>query len=151
MPLTLRLLIGSLLVLIGIVLVVVAVLAARGRLRRNRWAGVRTAATMRTESAFTVANRVAAAPLGAAGAVAAAGGAVLLAGAGGALGWVVLAVSVVGTVGLAGTGAAVGDRAGAAAGSPVSDSAACAGACAGCDLVAGCGATGTEEAARHPR
>lgn len=145
MPLTLRLLIGSLLVLIGAALLVVAVLGARGRLRRNRWVGVRTAATMRSEQAFTGANRVAAAPLGAAGAVAAAGGAVLLAGAGGALGWVVLAVSVVGTVGLAGTGAAAGDRAAATAGSPGSASMACAGACADCDLVAGCGAAAPVE------
>lgn len=137
MPLLLRLVLGSLLVLAGVVLLAVAVLGARSRLRRNRWFGVRTSATLRSDAAFTTANRAAAAPLGAAGAIAAAGGAVLLAGAGGVLGWVVLAVSAVGTLVIGGFGGAVGDRTAAA----VTDDApvqACTGSCAGCELVAGC-------------
>lgn len=138
MPLTLRLILGSLLVLAGVALVAVAVLGARSRLRRNAWVGVRTASTLLSEAAFTVGNRAAAAPAGAAGAVAVVGGTVLLAGAGGALAWVVLAVTVIGVLVLAGTAGAVGDRAAATVAPPVAAPSACAGSCAGCDLVAGC-------------
>lgn len=137
-PPTLRLLLAALLVLVGAVFVVVAVLGARSRLRRNRWIGVRTPATLASAPAFALANRAAAAPVGAAGAVALVGGAVLFSGADGVLGWVVLAVSLVGTVVLAGVGGLVGDRAAAAVVPPSPFSAGCAGTCAGCDLVAGC-------------
>jgi hypothetical protein len=86
---------------------------------------------------------VAALPVGAAGAVAAAGGAVLLAGADGPLAWLVLAISVVGALVLAGVGGVAGDRAAAAVprGPAPQDPAqptGCAGECAGCELVAGC-------------
>ncbi|WP_308283257.1 SdpI family protein [Pseudonocardia nigra] len=144
MPLSLRLVLGSLLVLAGVALVAVAVLGARSRLRRNRWIGVRTAATLRSEAAFTLANKVAAAPAGAAGAVAIAGGAVLLAGPGAALGWIVFAVSLAGLLVLAGVAGALGDRAAAAAEVDVPPAPSCAGACAGCDLVAGCGGARAE-------
>jgi hypothetical protein len=137
-PLSLRLILGSLLVLGGVVLLAVAVLGARSRLRRNRWLGVRTAATLRSEPAFTLANRVAAVPIGAAGLVAGIGGAVLLAGASGALGWVVLAVAAVGSLALAGIAGTTGDRAAVAAAAEVAPAPSCGGACAGCDLVAGC-------------
>lgn len=130
-----RLIIAVLLVLAGLVLLAVAVLGARGRLRRNRWIGVRTAETLRSDAAFALANRVAAAPVGAAGAVALAGGAVLLAGPVGAVSAVVLAVSVVGTLVLGAFGGMAGQRAALTAPAPV----ACGGVCAGCDLVAGCG------------
>jgi hypothetical protein len=50
----------------------------------------------------------------------------------------VLAISLVGTVVLAGVGGLVGDRAAAAVPTPSPFSATCAGTCAGCDLVAGC-------------
>jgi hypothetical protein len=135
----LRLIVGSLLLLAGLALLAVAVLGARSQLRRNRWVGVRTPATMRSDAAFVVGQRAAAVPVGAAGAVALAGGVVLLAGAGGVLGFVVLAVSGVGFAVLAGVGGLVGDRA-ALATRPevVPGGSTCAGACAGCDLVAGC-------------
>jgi len=125
------------LVPVGIALLAIAMLGARSRLRRNRWAGVRTTATLRTDAAFVRANQVAAAPIGAAGAVAAAGGAVLLAGAGGTLSWVVSAVSVLGMVVLAGVGGMVGDRVATAA-EPEPAFSPCAGTCVGCDLVTGC-------------
>jgi hypothetical protein len=137
-PLPLRLILGSLLVLAGVALVAVAVFGARSRLRRNAWVGVRTPATLLSETAFAVANRAAAPPAGAAGAVAIAGGAVLLAGTSGTLGLVVLAVTVVGVLVLAGVAGAVGDRAAAAVAQPVAGPPACGGSCAGCDLVAGC-------------
>lgn len=137
-PLPLRLVLGSLLVLAGVALIVVAGLGARNRLRRNRWAGVRTGATLRSDAAFALANRVSAAPMAAAGAVAGVGGAVLLAGADGMLGWVVLTVSVVGMLVLAGVAGVAGDRAAQAVIPPTLTAPACAGVCAGCDLVAGC-------------
>jgi hypothetical protein len=130
-------LLGSLLVLAGAALLAVAVLGARSRLRRNRWAGVRTRATLRSDAAFALANRVAAAPTGAAGLIALVGGAALLAGASGTLGWVLFTVSTVGLVALAGLGGVVGDRA-AAALPEESGLPSCAGSCVGCDLVAGC-------------
>lgn len=129
---------GSLLVLVGVALLAVAVLGARSRLRRNRLVGVRTAATLRSDRAFLIANRVAAAPVGAAGAVATVGGAVLLAGTSGMLGWVVLAVSVVGLLALAGFAGMVGDRAAQAAVPDLAAAPACTGVCEGCELVAGC-------------
>lgn len=136
MPLLPRLLVGCLLVLVGVALLTTAVLGARGRLPRNRWAGVRTSATLASDAAFALAQRVAAAPLGAAGAVAVAGGAVVIASPA-AAGLVVLAVAVVAVLVLAGTAGMLGDRA-AGRVQPEPVPAACAGTCAGCDLVAGC-------------
>jgi hypothetical protein len=136
-PISIRLALGALELLVGLGLLTVAVLGGRSRLRRNRWAGVRTAATMRSEEAFALANRVAAAPLGAAGLVAAAGGGLLLGGADGAAGWVLLAISGVAALVLAGLGGAAGDRAATTAPAPAAEPG-CAGQCAGCDLVAGC-------------
>ncbi|WP_232661219.1 SdpI family protein [Pseudonocardia sp. TRM90224] len=137
MPLPVQMVVGSLLVLIGAALVTVAVLGVRSVLRRNRWVGVRTRETLRSDATFAVANRAAAAPVGAAGAIAVLGGIVLLGGAGGALVWIVLVVSVLGLLVLTGVGGMVGDRA-AAAVEPPTPPAACAGTCAGCELVAGC-------------
>ncbi len=138
MPPTLRLILGAVLVAVGAALVVTAVLGARSRLRRNRWVGVRTAATLASDAAFAAANRAGAVPVGVAGGVAIAGGSALLGGAGGVLGWVLLVISVVGAGVLAGVGGLVGDRAAVAVVPPSPFAAACAGTCAGCDLVAGC-------------
>lgn len=140
------LILAPLLVLAGALLVAVAVLGARSRLRRNRWIGVRTPATLASDAAFAIANRAAAAPTGAAGAVAVVGGVVLLRGADGALAWVLLGISAIGTVVLAGVGGMVGHRAAAAVVRPSPFSAACAGTCAGCDLVAGCRPAATGQA-----
>ena len=121
--------------LAAVALLAVAVLGARGRLRPNPWAGVRTRRTLASAETFVLANRVAAAPLAAAGAVALVGGAVVIAGGPAAVTWTVLLVATAGMLGLTGLGGALGDRAAARMPAPV---AACAGACAGCDLVAGC-------------
>lgn len=129
---------GSLLVLAGLALLAIAALGIRRRLPRNRWVGVRTAATLRSNAAFTVANQVAAAPLAAAGTVAAAGGVALLAGADGGLAWALLAVSLTGATVLAGIGGVAGDRAASAVQPAPLEPSPCAGSCAGCDLVAGC-------------
>lgn len=138
MPLSVRIVLGSLLVLSGLTLLVVAALGLRRRLPRNRWVGVRTAATMRSNAAFTVANQVAAAPMAAAGAVATAGGATLLARADGGLAWALLAVSLVGATVLAGLGGVAGDRAASMVQPAPLTPSPCAGTCPGCDLVAGC-------------
>jgi SdpI/YfhL protein family len=132
---TLGLVLGSALLIIAAALLTVAVLGARGRLRRNPWAGVRTRRTLASDEAFVLANRVAAAPLGAAGAVALLGGAVVLVGGPAVTTWTVLVVVLAGVLGLTGLGGALGDRAAARVTAPASG---CAGACAGCDLVAGC-------------
>lgn len=138
---------GVVLVLVGVLLLAVAALGATGRIRRNRVAGIKTPATMTSQAAFAAAHRAAAVPLAAAGVVPAVTGAVLIAGAGGALAWIVLVVGVVGTGVLAGVGGLVGDRAAVVAvntgraADPAPDpgqAATCAGVCAGCDLVAGC-------------
>ena len=136
-PTAVRLVLGCALLLAAAALLAVAVLGARGRLRRNRWAGVRTRRTLASDEAFVLANRVAAAPLGAAGGVALLGGAVIVAGGPAAVTWTVLVVATAGMLGLTGVGGALGER--AVARMPAPDPAnACAGACAGCDLVAGC-------------
>ena len=135
---TLRLAAAALLAGAGLALVALAVLGGRSRLPRNRFAGVRTAATLRSEAAFALANRVAAAPLGAAGAVAIAGGAAASLSGSGAAGWLVLALAAVGTLVLVGVGGAVGDRAAVELAAREPEPSACSGTCAGCDLVAGC-------------
>jgi len=137
-PLPVRLTLGVLLVVLGAALLTIAVLGLRRKLRRNRWAGVRTTASLRSDAAFAVANQVAAAPLGAAGGVAAVGGAVLLAGATGVLGWTVAVVSTIALFALTGVGGVAGDRAAGAVPPPAPEPSTCGGACAGCDLVAGC-------------
>lgn len=135
---TLRLVAGALLAGAGVALFAVAVLGARSRLPRNRFAGVRTAATLRSDSAFALGNRVAAVPLGAAGAVAGLGGAAAVLGGPGAAAWIVLAITGAGTLVLAGFGGAMGDRAAVRMADREPEPSGCSGTCAGCDLVAGC-------------
>jgi hypothetical protein len=135
---TVRLVVGSLLVLAGMAQVVVALLGARSVLGRNRWVGVRTAATLASETQFVAGNRAAAMPVGAAGVVATVGGAFLLVSGTAAVNWVVLTISVLGIVGLTAVGGLVGDRAAALTPDPSPFSASCGGTCGGCDLVAGC-------------
>lgn len=137
-PVTVRLVLGSLLVLAGLALVVVAVLGARSVLRRNRWVGVRTAATLASETQFVAGNRAAAMPVGAAGMVAAFGGVFLLLSGVATANLVVLTISLLGMLGLTVVGGLVGDRAAALTPAPNPFAASCSGACGGCDLVAGC-------------
>ena len=134
MPATVPLVLGSLLVLVGLALVVAAVLGARSVLRRNRWVGVRTAATLASETQFVAGNRAAAMPVGAGGAVAAVGGAFLLLDGN----WVIPTISVLGLVGFTVLGGLVGNRAAELTPAPAPFAATCGGACAGCDLIEGC-------------
>jgi uncharacterized membrane protein len=127
-------LLGVLLLLAGAGLLTVGVLGWRRRLPRNRFAGVRTPATLRSDAAFIIANRVAAPPVLAAGGICVAGGALAL-GAGGAALTVIVAVAAVGAVGLVLAGGLLGHRVAAAMPSP-------AGGCATCTCSGGgCGST----------
>ncbi|MGH3916646.1 MAG: SdpI family protein [Pseudonocardiaceae bacterium] len=101
---------GVLLITAGAALLTVGVLGQRGRLRRNRFAGIRTPATLRSEAAFTLANRVAAPPVLAAGAVCVGTG-VLALGTEGTMLTVIMAISGVGTLTLVIAGGLLGHRA----------------------------------------
>lgn len=139
MPPTLRLVLAALLLLAGSALAVLALLGATGRLPRNRFAGVRTPASLRTADAFALANRVAAGPLAAAGLIAlAGGGALLVTGRGGATPWVLAVLAAVGSVVMAGFGGSMGARAAEVTIAEQVPAPTCGGVCAGCDLVAGC-------------
>lgn len=105
-------------------LITVGLLGWRQRLPRNRFAGIRTPATLRSDAAFVAANRVAAPPVLAAGAVCAAGG-VLAFGTGGPALAVIAGVAGAGTVGLLLAGGLLGHRLAAAMPPPGAG-------CAGC-------------------
>ncbi len=100
---------GAVLLLAGVALVMVGALGWRGRLPRNRFAGVRTAATMRSPEAFAVGNRVAGPPTVAAGVVLALGGGFAVA-ATGPTAAVVAAVCTVGGLALVVAGGLLGHR-----------------------------------------
>lgn len=127
-------LLGVLLQVAGAGLLTVGLLGWRRRLPRNRFAGVRTPATLRSDAAFIVANRVAAPPVLAAGAVCAAAGTLALGAAGPAL-TVIVAVASAGAVGLVLAGGLLGHRVAAAMPSTAAGCATC--ACRG----SGCGTT----------
>jgi hypothetical protein len=142
---------GAVLVLAGLALAAVGWLGWRGRLRRNRFVGIRTAATLVSEDAFRLANRVAAVPLLAAAAVAVLGGAAALAAPSVGAYAVVLGVAIPGTLALMTTGGVLGSRAAAAVGPSALGVSATAGAaasgpapCAGCL----CGGSGNGAAVR---
>lgn len=102
-------LLGIVLVVAGALLITIGLLGWRRRLPRNRFVGIRTAATLRSEQAFGAANRVAAPPILAAGGVCAAGGALAL-GASGSVLTVIVAVTGIGAVGLLLVGGLIGHR-----------------------------------------
>jgi uncharacterized membrane protein len=127
---------GVVLLVTGAGLLVVGLLGWRRRLPRNRFAGIRTPATLRSETAFSTANRVAAPPVLAAGAVCAAGGALVL-GTGGPALAVIVAVTVAGAVGLLLAAGLLGHRVAAALDEKMTPPS---GGCAGCT----CGGGGCE-------
>jgi uncharacterized membrane protein len=122
-------LLGVLLLVVGPGLLAVGLLGWQRRLPRNRFAGIRTPATLRSEAAFSAANRVAAPPVLAAGAVCTAGGALAL-GTGGAALVVIVGVTAAGTVGLLLAGGLLGHRVAAAMPPPRAS-------CAGCTCTGG--------------
>jgi uncharacterized membrane protein len=124
-------LLGAVLLVGGCGLLAVGLLGWRQRLPRNRFAGIRTPATLRSDTAFITANRVAAPPVLAAGAVCAAGGALALGASGPAL-IVIVTVAGAGTVGLVLAGGLLGHRVAAAIGPPPAGCADCTGCGGGC-------------------
>lgn len=123
-------LLGILLLAAAATLITVSWLGWRQRLPRNRFAGVRTPATLRSQAAFSAANRVAAAPVGAAGVVCAAGGALAL-GAQGAELAMITGITGVGAVGLLLAGGLLGHQVAVAMAAPSP------GRCAGCSCSGG--------------
>jgi hypothetical protein len=91
------LVVALLLMIVGVVLAVVGWLGRTERLPRNRFAGVRTPATLRGDEEFRVANKVAGLPIMVGGGVGVLGGgaALLLPDTGGAL-----LSAILGTAGL---------------------------------------------------
>ena len=119
--------------LVGLSFGVVGGLGLRGTLRRNRFFGVRTEAAMRSDEAFTLANRVSGLPTVVAGLVGVLGSATSLA----VHSIVPLAVGVIGMLAIVVAGAATGTKAADALPEPEPTlPAGCAGcACGGCSLV----------------
>jgi uncharacterized membrane protein len=127
-------LLGVVLLVAGVGLLTVGLLGWRRRLPRNRFAGIRTPATLRSEAAFSAANRVAAPPVLVAGAVCAAGGVLALGTDGPAL-TVIVVVAGSGAVGLLLVGGLLGHRVAAVMPAPT-------GGCPGCSCDGGrCTAT----------
>lgn len=114
---------------------VVAVAGLTGRLERNRWAGVRTADTLRDDETFALANKVAApSVLGAA--------VLLVAGGVGALtlptvaGVIAVVVTIVAAFATAGAGGSIAAR--VAAATKPDDTAGCGTSCGACSLRGAC-------------
>ncbi|WP_127784511.1 SdpI family protein [Rhodococcus sp. X156] len=128
---TVALVLAVLLVVAALALAAVALAGLLQRLPRNRWAGVRTPASLASDDAFRVANKVAAAPMLAAAAFCAVGAGALL----GLDGWlrpVAVLVAVAAALVTAGAGGALGARAAEAAPSCAPEQCA---SCTGCSLL----------------
>lgn len=126
---------------VGLVVAAVGVLGLTERLPRNRFGGVRTPATMRTDQTFQVANKVAGLPVAVGGAVGVVGGLAGLL----AVNLVLAGIGLVGMIGIALGGGVLGHRAAEAV--PDEEPALPAGcqgcACGGCDLAKSVGANVT--------
>ncbi len=133
MTLTVVIILCAVLLLGGSALLVVGWRGLRGRLPRNRYAGVRTPATLCSDEAFELGNRVAAPAILAAGGVSAVSG-VVLPGLPSLTSVVVVAVlGLIGVVVLTGVGGVLGNRAASAMPEP-QPSGGCGNCCCG-----GCG------------
>ncbi|QQQ76442.1 SdpI family protein [Saccharothrix sp. 6-C] len=95
--------------LIGVAFATIGLLGVRGRLRRNRFFGVRTKATLRDDETFALANKIAGVPNAAAGAIALV--AAVAAAVNPALSLVIGLVGLVGSIVVAGAGGVLGHRA----------------------------------------
>lgn len=125
---------------LGALFIVIGALGLRGSLRRNKFVGVRSAAAMRSEEAFRLANRVSGLPLVVAGAVAAAGGLITTALGSTSFVLTVALVTLIGAVLIAVAAGGLGNRAAAAL--PEPESTKVGGGCTGCvcGSAGGCGA-----------
>jgi hypothetical protein len=130
--------VGVVMAAAGMALAVVGALGWRRRLPRNRFAGVRTAATLRDDETFAVGNQVSAPLTTTAGAVALVAGVAAVFAPSPLAGGVVAGLGLLGVLGLAVVGGVIGDRA-AGLVPQVSAPGGCTGVCTGCSLVEGCG------------
>jgi uncharacterized membrane protein len=133
--------VGVLLMVAGLAVSAAGWTGLRGTLRRNRFVGVRTAASMSSDRAFAAANRVAAPALLAAGGIAVLGGAAAIAAPSGLAFAVVVVVTAVGLLALALVGGSLGARAALSVTASTQRRAPCAG-CA-------CGGPGTSACADY--
>lgn len=133
---------AALLLLAALYFGAVGALGLAGRLRPNRFAGVRTPATLRSEAAFALANKVAAPTVLAAAALFALGGVFTLL----ADGWVAAAAAAAAALTAfvtAGAGANLGIR--AAALLPAPQQGPCGNSCGGCSLKNACDPSATAD------
>ena len=124
-------------VVVGVIVAVVGVLGFLERLSRNRFAGVRTPATLRDDETFRVGNKVAGLPVAVGGAVGVVGGGLTFAMTSTVAAVVVSVLSLVGTAVIASAGGVLGHRAAEAVPAPEPElPAGCKGCqCGGCDLA----------------
>lgn len=113
----------------------VAASALAGKLPRNRWAGVRTAESMRDDDTFVLANKIAAPTTAAAALLLFIGAAAALM-LTGAFAVVAVVVCIIAAFVTAGVGGSVGAR--AAAAKPVEEVGGCGHACISCSLKDAC-------------
>jgi hypothetical protein len=130
--------VGVVMVVAGIALLVVGALGRGRRLPRNRFAGVRTAATLRDDETFAVGNQVSAPLTITAGAVAVVAAAASMVAPTATAAWVLAGLGLGGMLVLTLAGGVLGDRAARLA-APADTLGGCTGTCSGCSLVAGCG------------
>ncbi len=120
---------------LALVVGAVAVMSLTGKLPRNRWAGVRTAESMRDDAAFTTANKVAAPTSAAAALLLLIGGAAGLM-LSGAFAIIAAAACVVAAFVTAAVGGSIGARTAAAL--PVEEADGCGHSCISCSLKDAC-------------
>ncbi|MCP3799482.1 SdpI family protein [Allokutzneria sp. A3M-2-11 16] len=120
---------GAVLVVAGLAVAVIGALGLLGRLPRNRFAGVRTEASMRDDDTFRAANRVAGLPFLAAGVVAAAAGGIAMITPDALATVIIMVIGVVGLFGMMMAGGAIGTQ--AAASVPEKPAGGCGGCCGG--------------------
>jgi SdpI/YfhL protein family len=127
---------ASVLAVVGAAVAVLGVLGLLERLPLNRFAGVRTAATMRDADTFRIGNKVAGLPIAVAGGIGVLGGVLGLALPTGAL--VAGLLGLIGMVAIASAGGLLGHRAALAVPKPEPElPAGCAGcACGNCGVQA---------------
>ena len=119
---------------LAVAVVVCGVASIAGRLPRNRWVGIHTEHSMRSDEAFRLANRVAAPTMIAAGGLLAVAGALALM-FDGLLGIVAIVVTTIAAVIPAGNGAAIANRAAEAL---TAKAGSCGHSCTSCSLKDSC-------------
>lgn len=132
-PLPIVVAVSVVLILVGAALAVIGWRGLQEKLPRNRFAGVRTPATLRSDEAFRVGNRAAGLPTMVSGVIGILT-AVALLGLSGPAQWVALAIGVLGVFGLVAAGGVLGTRAAALVPDKPARKIGCAGQCCGSNV-----------------